>query len=122
MFAYRVAARRIDGHGSEARAKAVQIMLDTDIAGHNNAFNPAEMLLARLAACVLKGAQRVVPMLKVELSGIEISLHGPGRIARPKWSFSTMGLLLVQTGLISGSPCCTVTCGHTARSPTLRLR
>lgn len=76
MLEYSVTARRIDSHGSEAEAKAARVILDTDMAGRDDAFNPAEMLLASLAACLLKGAERVTPMLKFDLRGIEVSLHG----------------------------------------------
>lgn len=76
MLEYRVTARRIDSLGSEAETKAARLVLDTDIAGRDDAFNPAEMLLASLAACLLKGAERVTPMLKFDLRGIEVSLHG----------------------------------------------
>lgn len=76
MLEYSVTARRIDSHGSEAEAKAARVILDTDMAGSDDAFNPAEMLLASLAACLLKGAERVTPMLKFDLRGIEVSLHG----------------------------------------------
>ncbi|MDI6838179.1 MAG: OsmC family protein [Rhizobiaceae bacterium] len=87
MLEYKVSARRIDGHGSEAVAKDARILLDTDIAGRPDAFNPAEMLLASLAACILKGAERVIPMLAFELQGIQVNLHGsrqdsPAKVVR----------------------------------------
>ena len=84
MLEYRVTARRIDNHGSEASAKAARIALDTDMAGRKDAFNPVEMLLASLAACMLKGAERVAPMLKFDLRGIEINLHGIRQDSPPK--------------------------------------
>lgn len=84
MLEYRVTARRIDSHGSEAEAKAARLVLDTDMAGRDDAFNPAEMLLASLAACLLKGAERVTPMLKFDLRGIEVSLHGIRQDSPPK--------------------------------------
>lgn len=84
MLEYRVAARRIDSHGSEAETKAARLVLDTDLAGRIDAFNPAEMLLASLAACLLKGAERVTPMLKFDLRGIEVSLHGLRQDSPPK--------------------------------------
>ena len=84
MLEYHVTARRIDSHGSEAEAKAARVILDTDMAGRDDAFNPAEMLLASLAACLLKGAERVTPMLKFDLRGIEISLHGVRQDSPPK--------------------------------------
>jgi uncharacterized OsmC-like protein len=84
MLEYRVTARRIDSHGSEAEAKAARLVLDTDMAGRDDAFNPAEMLLASLAACLLKGAERVTPMLEFDLRGIEVSLHGLRQDSPPK--------------------------------------
>jgi uncharacterized OsmC-like protein len=84
MLEYRVTARRIDSHGSEATCKEARIVLDTDMAGRLDAFNPAEMLLASLAACILKGTERVIPMLKFELRGIEVSLQGVRQDSPPK--------------------------------------
>lgn len=79
MLEYHVTARHIHSHGSEASAKAVRIVLDTAMAGRDNAFNPVEMLLASRAACILKGAERMTPMLEFDLRGIEVSLHGQRR-------------------------------------------
>jgi uncharacterized OsmC-like protein len=84
MLDYHVTARRIDSHGSEAATKEARIALDTDMAGRTDAFNPAEMLLASLAACILKGTERVIPMLKFELRGIEVSLKGQRQDSPPK--------------------------------------
>lgn len=84
MLEYKVSARRIDSHGSEAFAKDACIVLDTDMAGRPDAFNPAEMLLASLAACILKGTERVIPMLAFELRGIEVKLHGLRQDSPPK--------------------------------------
>ncbi len=57
MLKCSVTARRIDSHGSEAFAKDARIVLDTYMAERVDEFNAAEMLLASLAACLLKGAQ-----------------------------------------------------------------
>ncbi len=84
MLDYHVTARRIDSHGSEARTKDALIILDTDMAGRADAFNPAEMLLASLAACILKGTERVIPMLDFALHGMEVSLHGVRQDSPPK--------------------------------------
>jgi len=40
------------------------------------AFNPAELLLAALSACMLKSIERVMPILKFELRGVEVRVHG----------------------------------------------
>lgn len=49
-----------------------------------DAFNPAELLLASLAACILKGTERVMPMLDFNLRGISISLNGVRQDSPPK--------------------------------------
>lgn len=73
---YTVSARRIDAHGGEAVCKDASITLDTDLAGRGDAFNPAELLLAAVAACMLKGIERVAPMLKFQLRGVAVRFHG----------------------------------------------
>ncbi|WP_230370823.1 hypothetical protein [Paludibacterium denitrificans] len=76
---FRVQARRIDAHGSLAHCKAADITLDTNLAGRIDAFNPAELLMAALAACMIKGIERVIPILNFELRGVEVRLHGVRR-------------------------------------------
>jgi uncharacterized OsmC-like protein len=84
MLEYAVSARRIDAHGSEARTKDATITLDTDVKGREDAFNPAELFLAAVAACMIKGIERVAPMLKFELRGVEVKLHGVRQDSPPK--------------------------------------
>lgn len=75
MLEYRIAARRIDAEGSVANAKMAEVRLDTGLAGSPDAFNPAELLLAGITACMIKGIERVTPMLDFSFSGVEVSLH-----------------------------------------------
>ncbi|MBA3067775.1 MAG: OsmC family protein [Hyphomonas sp.] len=84
MLEYSVTARRVDAHGSEARTKEAVLVLDTDLAGRPDAFNPAELFLASIAACMLKGIERVTPILKFQLEGASVSLHGVRQDAPPK--------------------------------------
>ncbi len=84
MLEYRVGARRIDSHGSVASTKDAEITLDTDIGGRPDAFNPAELFLAAIAACMIKGIERVTPMLKFDLRGVEVKLHGIRQDTPPK--------------------------------------
>jgi uncharacterized OsmC-like protein len=84
MLEHRVSAKRIDSHGSEAATKSATITLDTDVSGRPDAFNPAELLLAAIAACTIKGIERVTPMLKFKLRGVEIHLHGVRQDSLPK--------------------------------------
>lgn len=84
MLEYRVAAHRLDAHGSLARCKEAEIVLDTDVAGRRDAFNPAELFLAAVAACMIKGIERATPMLKFDLRGVEVRLHGVRQDSPPK--------------------------------------
>lgn len=84
MLEYSVHARRVDDHGSLATTKKADITLDTDIKGRDDAFNPAELFLASVAACMIKGIERVMPMLKFELRGVEVKLHGVRQDSPPK--------------------------------------
>ena len=86
MLEDRVEARRIDAHGSVAHCKDAEVRLDTDVNGSRDAFNPAEMLLAALAACMIKGIERAAPMLKFGLRGVEVRLHGVRQDAPPRMS------------------------------------
>lgn len=73
---FSVQARRVDAHGSIAECKDSKLVLDTDLAGRRDALNPAELLLAALASCILKGIERVVPIIKFSLRGVEVRVHG----------------------------------------------
>lgn len=88
MTEYRVTARRIDAHGSLARAtangKTAEITLGTDLAGRNDAMNPVELLLSALAACMLKGVERITPMLEFQFEGVEVALEAIRQDAPPK--------------------------------------
>jgi uncharacterized OsmC-like protein len=83
-MSFHVEARRLDAHGSLARCKNAEIALDTDVAGNADAFNPAELLLAALSACMIKGIERVTPMLKFSLRGVEVRVHGVRQDVPPK--------------------------------------
>lgn len=83
-MSFHVESRRVDAHGSLARCKNAEIALDTDVAGNPDAFNPAELLLAALSACMIKGIERVTPMLKFTLRGVEVRVHGVRQDVPPK--------------------------------------
>lgn len=84
MMEYRVSARRIDERGSLAAAKQAEVILDTGMEGRADAFNPAELLLASLAACMIKGIERVSPMIHFEFSSVEVVLKGIRQDSPPK--------------------------------------
>jgi uncharacterized OsmC-like protein len=84
MLTYDISEKRVDSHGSLARTKQAEILLDTDMLGRPGAFNPAELFLASIAACMIKGIERVTPMLKFDLRGAEVTLHGERQDSPPK--------------------------------------
>lgn len=79
-----VVTRRIDGHGSVAECKDATLVLDTALAGRRDALNPAELLLAALSACMIKGIERVAPMLKFAFRGVEVRVHGVRQDVPPR--------------------------------------
>ena len=79
-----VVSVRLSAQASEARCKDALITLDTDMAGNRQAFNPAELLLAALSACMIKGIERVTPILKFELRGVEVRVHGVRQDVPPR--------------------------------------
>ena len=91
---YEISARRVDAHGSIVVCKDAEIVLDTDPAGRADAFNPAELLLAALAACMIKGIERVVPILKFKLDGVSVRIHGERQDSPPRMVSITYELMV----------------------------
>lgn len=81
---YQVVAHRVDAQGSLAVAKQAEVLLGTDMAGRQDAFNPVELLLAALAACMIKGVERVTPLLSFQIDGVEVRLEAVRQDAPPK--------------------------------------
>lgn len=94
MLEYKVVAKRIDAHGSSARCKDAEIILDTDVSGRVDAFNPAELLLAAVAACMIKGIERIAPMNNFKYRGVEVRLHGIRQDSPPFMSSITYELII----------------------------
>lgn len=81
---FHVVSRRESAQLSRARCKNAQIDLDTDLAGNPDAFNPAELLLAALSACMIKGIERVIPILKFQLRAVEVRVRGVRQDVPPR--------------------------------------
>ncbi len=94
MLEYNVVAKRLDAHGSIARCKDAEVTLDTDVSGRPDAFNPAELLLAAIAACMIKGIERVAPILHFQFRGVEVRLHGVRQDSPPFMSSITYDLII----------------------------
>jgi uncharacterized OsmC-like protein len=96
MLEYSVVAKRQDAHGSSARCKDAEVTLDTDVNGRPDAFNPAELFLAAIAACMIKGIERVAPMIHFQFRGVEVRLRGVRQDSPPFMSSITY-VLIVDT-------------------------
>lgn len=83
-MSFDVVAVRLSAQASQAACKDATIILDTDLAGNPKAFNPAELLLAALSACMIKGIERVTPILKFQLRGVEVRVHGVRQDVPPR--------------------------------------
>ncbi|HEY0994856.1 MAG TPA: OsmC family protein [Gemmatimonadaceae bacterium] len=87
MLEYTVEAYRSSPHTATARsgrASDASVSLDIDPSGRPDAFNPAELLLTALAACLLKGIERVTPMLTFELRSAAVRVHGIRQDSPPR--------------------------------------
>ncbi len=60
-------------------------------------MNPVELLLSALAACMLKGIERVTPLLDFQIHGAEVRLEAVRQDAPPK-------LTLIRYEILVDSP------------------
>lgn len=91
---FHVEARRLNAHGSLALCKNATLPLDTDLAGNPDSFNPAELLLAALAACMIKGIERVAPLLHFSLLGVEVRIDGVRQEVPPRMESITYQIIV----------------------------
>lgn len=84
MSNYQIQARWVDHHHSEASCKQAKLVIDSDLNGNPEAFNPAELFLASLAACIIKNIERIAPILNFEFDSIEIEVNGERQDKPPK--------------------------------------
>ncbi|RYE07387.1 MAG: OsmC family peroxiredoxin [Hyphomicrobiales bacterium] len=84
MLEYALSAARRDASGSLAVVRDATVELDTSLAGRVDALNPVELLLAALAACMIKGVERSAPMLGFVFRSVDIRLHAARQDAPPK--------------------------------------
>lgn len=89
-----VVSKRVNSEGSIACCKNASISLDTNLKGNPDAFNPAELLLAAVSACMIKGIERVTPLLKFELNGVEVKIHGVRQDIPPKMESITYEIIV----------------------------
>ncbi|HEC18846.1 MAG TPA: OsmC family peroxiredoxin [Gammaproteobacteria bacterium] len=86
MLEYEITATRTDAHGSVVRCKQAELIIDTDLKGRADALNPAELLLAAVAACILKNIERIAPIIDFHFHGVTVNVHGDRQDSPPKMS------------------------------------
>ncbi|MDZ7754751.1 MAG: OsmC family protein [Gammaproteobacteria bacterium] len=86
MLEYEITATRTDAHGSMVHCKDAELVIDTDLKGRADALNPAELLLAAVAACILKNMERIAPMIHFDYRGVSVRIHGVRQDTPPKMS------------------------------------
>jgi uncharacterized OsmC-like protein len=84
MQHYEVAGGRLGPDAGVATTKQAELGIDTDPGGRMDLFNPAELLLAALAGCIIKGIERVAPMIAFNFRGVEVVVRGERQDAPPK--------------------------------------
>ncbi len=84
MLEYSITAERLGSSGSLAAVRQAEIPLDTSLDGRADAFNPAELLLGALAACIIKSTERAMPLLGFDLRGMSVQLHAVRQDAPPR--------------------------------------
>lgn len=76
---FNLQANRTDDSGSVVTAKQTSLVIDTSQASRPDALNPVELLLAALAACIIKGIDRVADTLAIHFDSVLVELiaHRP---------------------------------------------
>ncbi len=80
---YFVTSKFADGAG-QAFCKDAVIPLDAALDSRSDAFNPAELLLAALSACMTKGALRAAKLNNFNIRAVEVRLKGTRQDAPPR--------------------------------------
>lgn len=80
-----------------AGVREALVVLDTSLAGRVDALNPVELLLASLAACIIKGVERSAPLLKFDFTGVTVSLVAERQDAPPKLTAISYELVVTTT-------------------------
>lgn len=89
-----VISERIDSSSSISKCKNAEIILDTNLAGNPDAFNPAELLLSALSACIIKSIERVVPLLHFKFDRVEVIVKGVRQDVPPKMESITYQIII----------------------------
>jgi uncharacterized OsmC-like protein len=84
MTSFTITAHRVDDHISQAGNEHLTLPLGTDMEGNIDALNPMEMLMAALAACMIKGTNRLMPLLPIRIDSMDITFTATRQDSPPK--------------------------------------
>lgn len=84
MVSFTVNATRRDHHLSVVANETSEVLLGTDIEGNDDALNPMELLMGALCACMLKGINRVAPLIGLTVHGVAISVSADRQDTPPR--------------------------------------
>ena len=70
-----------------ANCKQAEIELDASLLNQDDAFNPVELLMASLCACMTRGVLRAAKLNKIDVDGVDVALvatrqDSPSKITR----------------------------------------
>jgi uncharacterized OsmC-like protein len=74
MMTFEIQADRLDSSGSRVFTRQAELVIATGMTVRADALNPVELLLAALAACMIKGIERVAETLGVDYDTVHIRL------------------------------------------------
>ena len=70
--------------GVVARCKQAEIELDATLVDLDEAFNPVELLMASLCACMTRGVLRAAKLNKIDVRAVDITLNATRQDAPSK--------------------------------------
>ena len=83
LMTFELQANRVDSTGSLVTAKETSLLIDTSATGRVDALNPVELLLAALAACLIKGIERVAQPLELDYRAVRVELKAHRKTDEP---------------------------------------
>lgn len=84
MVSFTVNAQRLNHHLSVVGNGTSEVSLGTDMEGNDDALNPMEILMGALCACMLKGINRVSPLIGLTINGVSISVSAERQDSPPQ--------------------------------------
>jgi uncharacterized OsmC-like protein len=83
MTSFRVSANRLDHHLATVSNQTAEVSLGVDLAGNQDALNPMELLMGALSACMIKGINRLTPLLGLQIDGVTMEITATRRDTPP---------------------------------------